>query len=1085
VVAERHLGAVWPLCGAAGEEGAAMGESDGTRDQRDALEREGLNRRQFMVSAGGSALVADAALRRVTGVGVAQAATRPAAGARRSVQLHQGTDLAAAVSPDGRTLLLDVVGVLWSLPMAGGSARRLTSDYFDIGQPDWSPDGRSITFQSYRDGNFNVWTVNPSGHGLRQLTFGPYDHREPRFSPDGRHIAFSSDLSGSYGVYTYELATGKIVTWADTAAEEYEPAWSPDGSKIAFVVANTAATVVIDTIAVVDAAGNRQTVVTVPAGQILHSPAWTRDGKDLIYTLIASGTSTLQRAGTALFTGEEVFPFRVSWLSPTEYVYTADGKARRRSLNGGSAHDIPFVAPVQVTTPGYRKKQRDFDSTARKPVRGIGSPVLSPIGHRIAFRALNDIWTMRIGQRPRPLTKDRRYKSDPAWSPNGRWLSYSSDRAGKLDIWLRDLRTGGDRQLTNLPDAAAVSATWSPDSTMLAFLDQTGAVHTVQMATGNIQQVYPATFEPGKPTWSADGKTLAIAAIKPYSARFREGLSQILLIDRTTGAATYVDPLPYRSLQTRGDDGPVWSPDGRMMAFVIGSVLWVMPVQADGQPAGAPSQLTREVTDAPTWSGDSRELLYLSAGKLRLISADGGRPRTVPVGLSWANAIPKTRTVIHAGRLWDGTSKHVRRDVDVIVDGHRIAAVEPHRAAHSGRLIDASRLMVIPGMIDMHNHREMQGYSYGDRQGRLWLSLGITTTRSPGSPAYHMVEDRESVQSGARIAPRYFATGEAIDGSRIFYNFMRPVVDEEQLALELKRAEALDYDLMKAYVRLPTEWQQKVIDFAHQHRIHATSHYLYPAVGFGGDGMEHIGATNRFGYSRTVTALGTGYQDVSALFDASKAVRTPTLFGSVTLFREDTSLVTDRRVKTLYPSWEYESLMAAVTTAQTTDQTVNRQNLRRQVAQLVAMVQNGGTVMSGTDSPIDHTAVSTHMNLRAMVKYGLTPYEAMVTATRAPGEFLQEPIGTIRKGMLADITILSGDPLRNISDAANVQLVMTNGVLYNVNELLGPFAAAHASAALAPTSRILPPIPGHPSNQGYWWHDPHYLEESKHSCCKG
>jgi Tol biopolymer transport system component len=1062
-----------------------MSESDETRDRGDALERDGLNRRQFIVSAGGSAFVAEAALREVTGVGAAQAATTPAVGARRRVGLHEGTDLAAAVSPDGRTLLLDVVGVLWSVPIAGGSARRLTNDYFDIAQPDWSPDGRSITFQSYRDGNFNVWTMNRSGQGLRQLTFGPFDHREPRFSLDGRQIAFSADLSGSYGIYTYELATGKIATWADTAAEEYEPAWSPDGSKIAFVAANGPPASAVNTIVVVDAAGVRQTVVTVPAGQLLHGPAWTRDGKDLIYTLIADGISTLQRAGTPLFTGEEVFPFRVSWLSPSEYVYTANGKVRRRSLNGGAAHDIPFVAGVQVTTPGYRKKQRDFDSPAPQPVRGIGSPVLSPDGHRIAFRALNEIWTMTIGQRPRPLTRDGHYKSDPAWSPNGRWLSYSSDRAGKLDIWLRDLQTGADRQLTSLPDAAAVSATWSRDSTMLAFLDQTGAVHTVEVATGNIQQVYPATFEPGKPTWSADGKTLAIAAIKPYSARFREGLSQILLIDRTTGAGTYVDPLPYRSLQTRGDDGPVWSPDGTRMAFVIGSVLWVMPVGADGQPAAAPGQVTREVTDAPTWSGDSRELLYLSAGRLRLISADGGRRRTIPVGLTWANATSKTRTVIHAGRLWDGTSQHVRRNIDVIVEGHRIAAVEPHRPGRSGHHVDASRLMVIPGLIDMHNHREMQGYSYGDRQGRLWLSLGITTTRSPGSPAYQMVEDRESVQSGARIAPRYFATGEAIDGSRIFYNFMRPVVDEDQLALELKRAEALDYDLMKAYVRLPTEWQQKVIEFAHQHRIHATSHYLYPAVGFGGDGMEHIGATNRFGYSRTVTALGTGYQDISALFDASKAVRTPTLFGSVTLFREDTSLVTDRRVKTLYPSWEYESLMAAVTSAKSTDQTVNRENLRSQVAQLVVMVRNGGTVMSGTDSPIDHTAVSTHMNLRAMVKYGLTPYEAMVTATRAPGEFLQEPIGTIHKGMLADITIVSGDPLSNIKDAANVQHVMSNGVIYNVNELLGPFAAAHGSAASVPTNRILAPVPDHPSNRSYWWHDPHYLEESKHSCCKG
>jgi Amidohydrolase family len=375
----------------------------------------------------------------------------------------------------------------------------------------------------------------------------------------------------------------------------------------------------------------------------------------------------------------------------------------------------------------------------------------------------------------------------------------------------------------------------------------------------------------------------------------------------------------------------------------------------------------------------------------------------------------------------------------------------------------------------------MQGYSYGDRQGRVWLALGITTTRSPGSPAYHMVEEREAVQSGARIGPRYFATGEAVDGPRIFYNFMRPTFDDRQLALELERAGALDYDLMKAYVRLPTEWQRAVIEWSHRHGVPATSHYHYPAVAFGGDGMEHVGATNRFGYSRTVTALGTGYADVVDIFARSRMARTPTLFGSVTLFAEDDSLVTDPRVTTLYPVWEYASLTAAVTAAKTTDQTVTRANLSAQVAQLLAIVRSGGRIITGTDSPIDHTAVSTHMNLRALVRYGFTPYEALLTATSVAGDFLAEPVGRIRQGMLADLAVLGGDPLTDIRQAANVRAVMTHGVLHTPSDLMAPFA----SASLAPASRVLPPVPAHPSNQAYRWHDPHYLAESRRSCCTG
>src|SRR5262245_33061439 len=163
----------------------------------------------------------------------------PARADSGTVRLRQGTDLAAQLSPDRRTIAIDAVGVLWVVPADGGQARRLTGDLFDIAQPEWSPDGKAIAFHSYRDGVFNLWTIRPDGSGARRLTDGPFDHREPRFSPDGRRLAFSSDLSGSYGIHTLDLATGAIAQLTDTSVEEYHPAWSPDGRRVAFVVAGT------------------------------------------------------------------------------------------------------------------------------------------------------------------------------------------------------------------------------------------------------------------------------------------------------------------------------------------------------------------------------------------------------------------------------------------------------------------------------------------------------------------------------------------------------------------------------------------------------------------------------------------------------------------------------------------------------------------------------------------------------------------------------------------------------------------------------------------------------------------------------
>ncbi|MGH3429888.1 MAG: amidohydrolase family protein, partial [Mycobacteriales bacterium] len=259
------------------------------------------------------------------------------------------------------------------------------------------------------------------------------------------------------------------------------------------------------------------------------------------------------------------------------------------------------------------------------------------------------------------------------------------------------------------------------------------------------------------------------------------------------------------------------------------------------------------------------------------------------------------RSIIHAGRAWDGTSKQLRNDVDIVVENGHITEVRPHRPAGNEKVVDATALTAMPGIIESHNHWHLRGRQWGDRQGRLWLSYGITTTRSPGDPAYQMVETREALESGALLGPRYLGTGEAVDGSRVYYNFMRPTLSRTQLKLELERAVGLEYDLIKTYVRLSVELQKAAVESAHRSGMPLTSHYLYPAANIGMDGMEHTGATNRLGYSHTVSRLGKAYQDVQELFTRSGMSDTPTLFNSSALYATDRSLIDDERTKILFP----------------------------------------------------------------------------------------------------------------------------------------------------------------------------------------
>ncbi len=1002
-------------------------------------------------------------------------------GARHSITMHEGTNIAATASRDGRRIAFDLVASLWVVDVTGGAAHRMTDDLADIAQPDWAPDGSEIAFQSYRDGNFHIWVLDLRTKKSVQLTTGPFDCREPRYSPDGKRIAFSSDRGGSYGIHVVDRASGVISTLADSEADECEPAWSPDGSRIAFVT-NKSRVEIIDTTGRRTAVAGIEESHDIMLPREIHSPSFTPDGAEVIYTVIADGKAELHRNGRPLITGEDVFPFRVTWLPDGDFVYTSGGKIRRRGLDATGSRTIEYTAAVTVVEPSYEKRRLHPETAETRPVVGIGSPVLSPDGTRIAFRALNDLWVMSIGDAPQPLTKDRFHKCDPAFSPDGKRLVYSSDRGGTLDLWLRDLQSGEDTQLTHLP-YAAVSSAWSPDGKSLAFLDQAGNLYTLDVDGGNIRKVLGPLWEPGRPSYGPTGKTITLAAFKPYSGRYREGLSEILTVDLDSGSIDYRPALPHRSLGTRGDDGPVWSPDGTRLAFVFASLLHVVTVDGHGKFTGSPRAINAEVTDAPSWSGDSQTLLYLSNGILRLIGRDGGTPRSVALNFHWSRAKSPERLLIRAATLWDGRSPTLRRNLDLVIEGNRIAGIHPTGtvAADAGmRIVDAGQHTVMPGLMDMHTHRQMQGYSYGDRQGRLWLAMGVTTTRSVGAPAYHMVEDRESIQSGMRLAPRHFATGEAIDGGRIFYNFMRPVTEPGQMQLELQRAAALSYDMIKTYVRLSPEKQRDVIEWAHAQGLRVSSHYHYPAAAFGIDGMEHLGATSRFGYSRTVSALGAGYQDVIALFARGRTYRTPTLFTSGALLGTDRSLVDDVRVKTLYPPWEYARLQERAHQMAGPAAAILLQSLERNVAQVRDSMRAGARIISGTDAPIDFLAISLHLNLRGMVRYGMTPHEALLTATSIPGEFLGQPLGVVEPGALADLILVDGDPLADIDAVARVYRVVADGRIYSPEDLMAPFAKASPPPVQPPavTSMVQPS-----SNDRYWWHTAEYVEGSRHACC--
>jgi Tol biopolymer transport system component len=445
-------------------------------------------------------------------IGATGVATVPT---RIDVTVSEGTSMSVGVSPDGNTLAIDLQGSIWTVPAAGGAAKRITDLFNDARQPTWSPDGKWITFFGYRDGGYDIWAVAPDGSNQHKLTWGAFDDREPIWSHDGTRVAFSSDrgnpLGGDYNIWTLDVRSGELRQLTRNPADDYMPSWSPDDKEIAFASAREDGQ---SAWAVNVADGAERTLAS--GGGRVDAPSWGLGGQVVVHVTTGGGrgaapgpeSSRYELGGTTITASENVFAFRASWSSPTTFYYVSDGKIRRRDIKAERAETIEFSATLQVTRAAeqYTRRKRDFTSVTPRQALGIVRPVISPDGKQIAFAAVGDIYVMPVGGKPVNITKDAALDTDPSWSPDGTQLAYSSDKDSEhLQLWIRDMKSGHSRRVTNLttqPQGAA----WSPDGRRIAFFNVDGMwrvaqISVLDVASGTVTKVHDELAQPGSPTW--------------------------------------------------------------------------------------------------------------------------------------------------------------------------------------------------------------------------------------------------------------------------------------------------------------------------------------------------------------------------------------------------------------------------------------------------------------------------------------------------------------------------------------------------------------------------------------------------------
>jgi serine/threonine protein kinase len=408
-----------------------------------------------------------------------------------------GSSAGSSIRPRGRGVLLAAAAILLTAAGAylGRATRRPPSPpslhTLTYSGADWSPaaspDGSMIAFVSARDGKSRIWIKQLSGGSEVPLTAGP-DDNHPRFSPDGASLLFTR---GEQDRSLFRVASvgGEA---RRLVSEAGEADWSPSGSEIAFLRTRVEQGVPVSTLCIAAADGSAARPVADFRGQSMHAPRWAPDGQAIVVVESGGGPATtsgkfhwVSRDGKEhrilLPPASRATVSAIAW-SGRDMIYaqsetsTSQRSSAARILRqrlGASSADVLFnvttfgscldllpggrlVLDADGTRQSLKEVALSGGAAARWVTRGNSTdrqPAYSPDGERLVFssdRGGNfDVWeiTLKTGA-ARRLTEDPADDWDPAISPDGKHLLWSSDRSGHFEIWIADADGSGARQLT-------------------------------------------------------------------------------------------------------------------------------------------------------------------------------------------------------------------------------------------------------------------------------------------------------------------------------------------------------------------------------------------------------------------------------------------------------------------------------------------------------------------------------------------------------------------------------------------------------------------------------------------------------------
>lgn len=1012
-----------------------------------------------------------------------------------SFDTTEGTAMNLDVSPDGDTIVFDLLGDIYRLPMEGGDAVPLTTGLAWDQAPRFSPDGNSIYFISDRIGYRNIWQLKLSDLSVRQVTRADSDVMgAPNWSQDGqrllvgvgdpgtrstefvlqsinpdsgsmtpidppgrpwidwntfetfrRPIRVFSGVQSADGVvyfsqaeydeeaglfkvrlYRYDLhtRTRSTVTPAGASFNEYKPQLSHDGSLLAYFRQYTDRRTELR---ILDRNSNSDTALMEMA-----------DADDAFYALY-----------------EDARPNYAFTPDDQSIVFWHGGKIHHVDLTTGLDEIIPFRATVKRTVAArVQPSVRRISDTGEAKI--IRWPSLSRDGRKMAFAAIGYVWLMNVDSGDvRRLTGSNDFEYMPAISPDGRSVAYTSFSRRGRDwssgrLMVVNVDSGSIREVLADRNAIYMLPKWSRDGLKVALIRELQNDAGSEAAFGWVS-VSRGTFHPVAPAPPlSDRQSRRVYA---RSARFDEAGDHLLFTYPQSGKGTVLsraaldgDDQVILAIGTSEIGGITPAPDLDNLALTRrDGTLWVIPFEAGEQPVEVSTLTTDAVplSESGGYYADwpaPRLLTFGFAQNVFHHRLRSGELEFCRIKVAFSKPGAEQPIAFTGARLITMAGAHnvgeVIKSGTIVVHGRRIFAtgrIDETTIPDGVLIIDAVGKTIMPGLVDTHYHRiggrgevglspfNFPHPSFGDRTA---IAYGATTAWEPGGAPNDGVPAAVDLQkSGRTPGPRWSHSAVGAVG----YPWEQ-LTSYTSALFAVEQHRELGVDVLKEYATPTRQQRQWLAAAARQSGLGIVSHLqsfdgTMTRIVDGYTGGDHPYIPVPF------------YKDVHELLKETGYIWTPNIGISPGVVgtqqaKEDyfCHAVLKWRALVQHADGGSHSICSSDQVTITVPYDSHRFS---RVARQATLAARGGVHIgvSGHNMP----GSNLHQEMWYLWKGGM-PTEDVLRATtigNAKKLGLQEEIGSLEPGKIADFLVLDGNPLDDILNTLSVRYTVQGGVVYD------------------------------------------------------